>query len=148
MNEPSTMHDRAPQTWTAMAFFTAGLLFAVFAIFWIAATLGAPEFPTLSGVFGAAGWMAAFLGLLGLHSTVSQRSPTLARSGAVLAVVGLLAAAALIVGFTQAGMEPAAVGAAIVSSGHAIVLLSTGLLLQSNARQSTMEGADHARTQG
>lgn len=71
-------------------FLVGGGLFAVFAVLWgIAAVTDFAPRPAVD-VVGPAGWTAAFFGLLGLYHGLSERTPWLARAGAVCATVGVV----------------------------------------------------------
>lgn len=83
-----------PTEWTPKAFFVAAVFFAIFAGFWIVQAFGGPSAPEARGPFGAAGWLAAFTGLLGLHRVFTNRSEGWgwAQAGTVLIVIGTLGA--------------------------------------------------------
>lgn len=82
-------------------FLVAGGLFVVFA-----AIMGYEAFVDSSvnfadnqaDVFGPAGFVFGFLGLLGLYPTLADRSPTLTRAGAVAAAIGIVGGSVIAAG--------------------------------------------------
>ncbi|MFB6136310.1 MAG: hypothetical protein ABEJ04_06085 [Halobacteriaceae archaeon] len=84
---------RSLERWRAGAFVGAAGLFAVFALLWgaDAVTNIAPR-PAVD-VFGPAGWVLGFVGLLGLYPGLAERAPRTSRAGAVFTTVGVVGAA-------------------------------------------------------
>lgn len=76
---------------TATLFLVAGSLLAVFAALWGVEALTGRTAP--QDVFGPGGWVFAFVGLLGLYPSLADRSPWLARVGAVSVTIGAVSAA-------------------------------------------------------
>jgi hypothetical protein len=75
-----------------MLFLIAGVMFIIFAAMW-----GVEAFTSRSApknIFGPAGFVFAFLGMLGFYPALADRSRRLARLGAVVAIVGAVGAAA------------------------------------------------------
>lgn len=98
MSDNTTTQWRRLERWSPHLFFLAGALFVVFATFW-----GLWAFTDLTGrlvqdAFGPAGWAAAFLGAIGYASTLADRTPRLARAGALFAAVGTVGALSTVVG--------------------------------------------------
>jgi len=90
-------------------FLVGGVLLVVFAGVNIAQALTDPSaYENLHGTFGPAGFTFGFLGLLGLYPTLADRSPKLARIGAVCAALGAAGFAVLAVESAAglAGVEP------------------------------------------
>lgn len=76
---------------TGTLFLIAGAMFSVFAAMW-----GVEAFmnrPAPKNIFGPAGFVFAFLGMLGLYPALADRSRRLARLGAVVVIVGTVGAA-------------------------------------------------------
>jgi hypothetical protein len=90
MSERDTSRLAPFEPWSPVAFLAAGGLFVCFAVLWGAAAVTELAPRPAVDVFGPAGWVAAFVGLLGLYPAVGDRSPKLARAGALLAVIGLV----------------------------------------------------------
>lgn len=75
--------------WRAIAFLVGGLMFIPKVIIEAADIVrGVERFGTLARVFLGAGWTAAFLGLLGFYPSLDDKSPWLARTGALFALIG------------------------------------------------------------
>lgn len=92
---------------TGALFLVAGGLFVVFAV-----SHGVEAFLNRSApkdIFGPAGFAFAFLGMLGLYSTLADRAPWLTRIGTVFATVGLIASAINSVWHIGIWMAPAAI---------------------------------------
>lgn len=91
MSKKSTLRweslgDRSP-----ILFLVAGVLLIVYAAFNGIDAFTAMAYESIENVFGPAGFVLGFLGLLGLYPTLCNRDPKLARAGAVCAVLGALA---------------------------------------------------------
>jgi len=93
MSRTGTLPWEPLERWRASAFLASAGLFAVFAALWgaDAVTDIAPR-PAVD-VFGPAGWLLAFVGLLGLYPELSERSSLSSRAGAVFTAVGAVGAA-------------------------------------------------------
>ena len=93
MSRTGTIAWRSLERWRAGAFVGSAGLFAVFALLWGAAAVTnvAPR-PTVD-VFGPAGWVLGFVGLLGLYPGLTEAAPRASRAGAVFATVGVVGAA-------------------------------------------------------
>lgn len=86
------------ERWRATAFLLAGVMFVVDAAIVGAVIVAVGEDVMLLGqAFIAAGWTAAFVGLLGVYPGLSDRSPWLARAAAVFAVIGAVVFVAMAV---------------------------------------------------
>lgn len=67
-------------------------LFAVFAVLWGATVITDVAPRPAVDVVGPAGWLLAFVGLLGLYPGLAERAPRLGRAGALFASVGVVGA--------------------------------------------------------
>lgn len=83
---------------TASLFFVAAGLMSIVAGLFAVEVFMEREVETLLGIGGPAGFGIAFLGLLGLYPTLGDRSPRLARAGAISLGIGVAGALILIVG--------------------------------------------------
>lgn len=97
MTHAEASRRTAPSAWSSTAFFAAGLFFVVFATFWIVQTFTGASAPEARGPFGATGWLAAFLGLVGVYPGVVERAEGWARAGLALVAVGSVGAATMAV---------------------------------------------------
>ncbi|MFB6301546.1 MAG: hypothetical protein ABEH78_01595 [Haloferacaceae archaeon] len=90
----STKRWESLEQWSPNLFIIAGVLAVVFAAFeWTTvATCGQIRqcgyLTDMRSIFGPAGFVVGFIGLLGLYPEVADRSPKLARAGAVFAALG------------------------------------------------------------
>lgn len=73
-------------------FLMAGMLLLVFAALTGVNKLSEMAVHDLENTFGPGGFAIAFLGLLGLYPTLADRTPWLARTGAVFAAIGAVGA--------------------------------------------------------
>lgn len=79
-------------------FYLAGLLMVVVAALFAAEVFMDRELETLLGTAAPGGFAVAFLGGLGLYATLRERSPWLARTGAVGFVIGVVGGVVLVAG--------------------------------------------------
>lgn len=85
------------ERWRATAFLLAAAMFLVDAAFLATVVGSGTRPPDLGQAFIAAGWTAAFVGVLGLYPDLAERRRWLARAGAVFAAVGVVVFAAMAV---------------------------------------------------
>lgn len=86
MVDVSTSQWESLEKWSPTGFLVAGVLLVVFAAF-----LGYEAFTDTSApedIFGPPGFFLAMIGLLGLYPRLADRTPRLARAGAVGATIG------------------------------------------------------------
>ena len=76
------------ERWSPTLFLVSGVILIAFAT--SMAAIGLMDMSLPRSVFAGAGFTLAFLGLLGLYPGLADRSPRLARAGAVFAVLGAL----------------------------------------------------------
>lgn len=86
MADISTQRGETLEQWSATAFLAGGAILVGFAV--SLAVIGILDGSAPSNIFGGLGYMLAFLGLLGLYPGLADRSPRLARAGAVFAALG------------------------------------------------------------
>lgn len=84
------------EQWRATAFLIGGVIFVADAALLASnVAAGTERFMTLGQAFVGAAWTAAFVGLLGMYSSLADRSRWLVRAGAVFAVIGAVTMAAM-----------------------------------------------------
>lgn len=83
---------------TSTLFFTAGVIMGIVAGLFAAEVFMGRGVDTLLSIAGPAGFGVAFLGLLGLYPTLVNRTPRLARAGAVSLGIGVAGTLILVVG--------------------------------------------------
>lgn len=86
MADMSTQRGETLEQWSTTAFLVGGAILVSFAV--SLAVRGILDGSAPSNIFGGLGYMLAFLGLLGLYPGLADRSPRLARVGAVFAALG------------------------------------------------------------
>lgn len=88
----------SPQEWIRAAFLLAGATFVIFAALWGVETATEWDAELAAGAVGAAAWVAAFSGLLGLSRQLRDDSARAGVAGVVLATLALVGAVVLAVG--------------------------------------------------
>ncbi len=151
-------YDSTPQ-WNSlerrstMLFFIGGFLFIIAAAFDVANIVVGVE-DLRSGVgqaFIAAGWIAALIGLLGLHPKLAERSRWLARTGGVFAVIGVVAfvgnGVTALVAFVR-GVSPQETFPAFVLVGTIVGVLIGAILAFVSFSVASLRSDVHSRTIG
>ena len=127
MVQVSTQQFRALEKQTPALFLTAGGLLVVYSILNGMEAFFDIAYPTVQDIFGPAGFVFGFIGLLTLYSILSDRHPLLSRVGGVSVTLG-------VVGFSAIVMVHIGVLAGIVSMESAawtavlIILAAIGML--------------------
>ncbi|QLG51067.1 hypothetical protein [Natrinema halophilum] len=85
------------ERWCPMVFLFAGTLLVGYATFNGIHAFTGIEYESAENVFGPGGFALGFLGLLGLYPALRDRSPKLARVGAICAVLGAVAFSVFVV---------------------------------------------------
>lgn len=131
---------------TATLFLVAGGLLAVFAALWGVEAFTQRAAP--QDIFGPAGLAVAFLGLLGLYPSIADRSPWLARVGAVTATIGVVGATVTSGWYVgvAGGVFPTEPPAYIAA--FAIGILVGGFLAFPSFGAATLRSDAHSRTLG
>lgn len=117
MGRGNTQHELAVPRWSPALFLFAGVLLVGYAALNGIAAATEAAYTTVEDAVGPAGFALGFVGALGLYPVVADRSPILARAGAVCLGLGL-------VGFSAITMNGLAMIAGVES-----VVPSSGLLL-------------------
>lgn len=101
MSFTDVLRNESLKSWRRTAFLFGGMIYfadATFVTYSLATgTTQSSAVSTVVHVFVGAGWTAAFIGLLGFHSSLADESPGLARVGSVCAVVGTVTMAVMAV---------------------------------------------------
>lgn len=85
------------EEWSPTLFFVAGGLVAITTALWAVEVFINTDTQVTRGVFAPAGMAVAFVGMLGLYPSLVDRTPWLARAGALFAGLGIVAMVANVV---------------------------------------------------
>lgn len=124
MGRVNIQHGFAVERWSPALFLFAGVLLVGYAALNGLAAVTETAYTTVEDVVGPAGFVLGFVGALGLYPALADRSPTVARTGAVC--LGLGAAGFSVI--TMNGITVLAGGQAVASTGAPLLLVALGMI--------------------